>query len=293
MPSLRQNRLPLPAGLLFGVLLLAAGCTGTDKQRTYVARVGTAELTADDLRYMADSTVTAGRSPREAVNDWIVNELLFQEAARRGLTAAESYRRQVDDAKKRLAIAALLDQELYAPDDTVLVNNAAVDAAYEASPDEYVLHEDVVLASYIMFAERDAANGFRSAVLRGMNWSDAVREARRDPKTSSLVLQTAYRQYFTQATMFPPELWKLARSLGRDEVSFVLQTSRGYFVVRSNGIRRQGEAPDLEYVRSEIRQRLLVTERRARYERLVENLRSRYGIDVRMERVDTAGRSQE
>jgi hypothetical protein len=288
MRSDRPSSLYLCTFALAGFMVIAAGCTDTNKHRAYVARVGTAELTEDDLRYLADSSGAVGRSDHEAVNDWIVNELLFQEAARRGLTATDSYRRQVDDAKKRLAIAAVLDQELYAMADTVLVNDAAVDAAYTASPAEYILHEDVVNASYIVFSDRDGANAFRSAVLRGMNWNDAVREANSDPKTAPLVLQTASRQYFTLATMFPPELWKLTRSLGRDEVSFVLQTPQGFCVVKSHGIKRQGESPDLVYVRTEIRQRLLVTERRALYERLVENLRARYGIDIRMELVDTA-----
>jgi peptidyl-prolyl cis-trans isomerase C len=276
-----------------GFLVLAAGCTDSGKQSASVARVGTAELTSDDLRYLADSSGTVGRSRREAVNDWIVNELLFQEAARRGLTASASYRRQVDDAKKRLAIAALLDQELYAPPDTALVNDAAVDAAYAASPGEYVLHEDAVLASYIVFGDRDAANAFRSAVLRGMNWNDATREAHSDPKTAPLILQTASRQYFTQSTMFPPELWKLARSLGRDEVSFVLQTPQGYTVLKSHGVKHQGEVPDLAYVRNEIRQRLLVTERRARYDNLIANLRAKHGVELHLEQMDSAETSQE
>jgi peptidyl-prolyl cis-trans isomerase C len=290
----RPGNRVLPALLAcIGFTAFINGCADSGKQGAYVARVGTAELTSDDLRYLADSSGTAGRSRREAVNEWIVNELLFQEAARRGLTASASYRRQVDDAKKRLAIAALLDQELYAPPDTVLVNDVAVDAAYAASPGEYVLHEDALLASYIVFSDRDAANAFRSAVLRGMNWNDAVREAHSDPKTAPLVLQTASRQYFTQSTTFPPELWKLARSLGREEVSFVLQTPQGYTVVKSHGLKHQGEVPDLAYVRNEIRQRLLVTERRARYDRLIENLRTKHGVELRFEQMDTSGTTQE
>ncbi len=275
--------------LFLGACLLIAGCSDRRQDGRYLARVGTAELTAEDLDFLADSSSITGRSRRDAVNEWIVNELLYQEAARRGLTATSLYRRQIDDAKKRLAIAALLDRELFAANDTVMVNDAAVEAAYKASASDYTLREDVVLASFICFSDRDAANGFRSAVLRGMNWNDAVREAHSDPKTSPLVLRTAHRQYFTQSTMVPTELWRLTRSLGREDVSFVLQAGPGYFVVKSYGVKRQGEAPDLDYVRDDIRQRLLITERRARYEHLVEDLRTRYGIDVKLDGAEEAG----
>jgi hypothetical protein len=271
--------------------LLAAGCTDQAKKPEYVARVGTAELSSEDLRYLADSTRGIGRTSHDAVNDWIVNELLYQEAARRGLTSGDTYRRQVDEAKKRLAISALLDRELFADDDTALVNNAAVDAAYHAAPGDYVLRDNVALASYVLFSSREAANTFRAAVLRGMNWNDAVREARSDPQTAPLVLQTAAHQYFTQATLFPAELWRLTQSLGREEVSFALRAGAGYYVVKCHEVRRKGEAPALEYVRDDIRQRLLIEERRSRYERLVADLRNRYGIDVRLDHMDsTRGR---
>lgn len=269
--------------------LAAAGCGEQAQSPAYVARVGTTELTSEDLRYLADSTRGIGRTSREAVNDWIVNELLYQEAARRGLTSREAFRRQVDEAKKRLAISALLNEVLFSAEDTALVNNAAVEAAYQASPGDYVVREDVALASYIQFSSREAANAFRAAVLRGMNWGDAVREAQSDPLTAPLVLQTAARQYFTQATLFPAELWRLTRSLGREEVSFVLRAGAGYYVVKCHEVRRTGEAPALEYVRDEIRQRLLIEERRSRYDQLVTDLRGRYGIDVRLERMDSTG----
>lgn len=269
--------------------LAAAGCSEQAQTPAYVARVGTTELTSEDLHYLADSARGIGRTPREAVNDWIVNELLYQEAARRGLTSRPAFRRQVDEAKKRLAISALLNDELFSADDTMLVNDAAVEAAYQAAPGEYLLREDVALASYILFSSREAANAFRAAVLRGMNWSDAVGEAQSDPQTAPLVLQTATRQYFTQATLFPAELWKLTRSLGREEVSFVLRAGAGYYVVKGHEVRRKGEPPALAYVWDEIRQRLLIEERRSRYDRLVGDLRGRYGIDVRLERVDSTG----
>ena len=273
--------------------LVAAGCSEQAPKAGYVARVGTTELTSEDLRYLADSTGSIGRASRDAVNDWIINELLYQEAARRGITADDTYRRQVDEAKKRLAIAALLDRELFSADDTTLVNDAAVDAAYSAAPGDYLLREDVALASYILFSSREAATAFRSAVLRGMNWNDAVREARSDPQSAPLVLQTASRQYFTQATLVPAELWRLTQSLGRDEVSFALRAGSGYYVVKGHEVRRKGEAPALEYVRDDIRQRLLIDERRSRYERLVADLRSRYGIDVRLDQVDSVRRQAE
>jgi parvulin-like peptidyl-prolyl isomerase len=275
-------------GWVLLVLLMAiSGCTRESGHKPYIARVGTAEMTEDDLAASTDSLGRVPRQPGEVVNEWIINELLSQEAARRGLTTTDVFRRQMESTKKRLAIAALLEQELFAENDTVLVNDAALTTAFKAAANDYVLREDVVLASYAIFSDRDAANTFRSSVLRGRNWTDALLLARVDSLTAPHLLRAAERQYFTQTTLYPPELWKLARTLARDEVSFVAKTDAGYYVLMVHRVKHQGEIPDFEYVRSDVRQRLLIEERRARYEKLVSDLRARHPVDIRLERVDT------
>lgn len=283
MPLQRSNKgVFLAAGL---AALLLAACSGERGQKPFIARVGTSELTEEDL--LRDSIAGRAIPTREVINEWIVNELLYQEAARRGLTTTDMYRQQVDAAKRRLAIAALLDEELYAPADTALVNDAAINQAFAATGAEYTLHEDVVLASYALFADREIANSFRTMLLRGTNWNEALQQIQTDQKSAPLLLQAATRQYFTQQTLYPQELWKLARSLSRDEVSFVLKVHEGFYVVKVYGIKKQGEIPEIDYVRNDVRQRLLMEERRARYDRLVADLRARHGVEVRMDRVDT------
>jgi hypothetical protein len=262
----------LVGGTLASVLL--AACSGERGGKPFIARVGTSELTEDDL--VRDSSAGQTIPTREAVNEWIINELLYQEAARRGLTTTDEYRRQVDAAKRRLAIVALLDEELYAAADTALVNEAAITQAFAATAADYTLREDVVLASYALFADRETANAFRTSLLRGTSWNEALKSIQTDEKAAPILLQAASRQYFTQQNLYPQELWKLARSLGKDEVSFVLKVNEGFYVVKVYGVKRQGDI-------------LLLEERRARYDRLVAELRARHGVEVRMDRIDTAG----
>lgn len=289
MHSRQHHRAGWPSAIIAAIALLIvfSGCSDNSHRKQFIARVGTSELTEEDL--IQDSLAGQHPASSTAVNDWIVNELLFQEAARRGLTTTDAFRRQVDAAKRRLAIAALLEQELYTPADSALVNEAAIAQAFAASGPQYVLHEDVVLASYALFADRETANSFRSTLLRGTSWADALQQIRDNQKTAPLLLQAATRQYFTQHTMYPQELWKLTHSLGKDEVSYVLTVNDGLYVVKVFGIKRQGDIPDLDYVRTEVRYRLLIDERRTRYERLVADLRSKHGVELRVDRVDSGG----
>jgi len=268
-------------------MVLISGCSRESARRPYVARVDRAELTERDLAAARDTTGDISHRSREYVNEWIVTELLYQEAVRRGLTETDDLQRQLEATKKRLAIAALLEREVYGIDDTLLVSEDSAAAFFRASASTFALREDIVLASYALFDERDAANAFRSAVLRGTPWSDAVTRMERDSLARVHLLQVASRQYFTQGSLYPPELWKLAHSLGKDEVSFVVKGEAGYYVFRPHSIKRQGEIPDWDYVRGEVRDRLLLEQRRIRYEKFLAAVRERHSVDVRIDHADT------
>lgn len=265
----------------------ASGCGRDGGRKPYVARVDRAELTDEDLSLSRDSLGDYHRQSQDYVNDWIVNELLYQEAIRRGLTEGDEFLKQLEATKKHLAIEALLDREVYAVD-TSAVGDEAIAAVYASSAQAYVLRQDVVNASYILFSERDPANAFRSKVLRGTSWNDAVQQVERDSVSRRQLRRVATRQYFTQTSLYPEELWKLARTLGKEEVSFVVKTSDGFCVLKAHGMKRQGDLPDLAYVRNEIRDRLLIEQRKNKYDQLIADLRAKHAVDIRMDHLDTA-----
>jgi hypothetical protein len=103
----------------------------------------------------------------------------------------------------------------------------------------------------------------------------------------------ARNQYFTQATLFPEELWKLARTLPKEEVSYVVKAAAGYYVLTVHALKHVGETPEFEYVKDEVRERLLIERRRTRYEQLVSDLRTRHKVEVNLAVADTAGATGE
>jgi hypothetical protein len=120
-----------------------------------------------------------------------------------------------------------------------------------------------------------------------------VRQTRADSLAGRYLLAVARNQYFTQATLFPEELWKLAHTLARDEISFAVRTSAGFYVLIVHAVRRAGDPPDFEFVRHDVRDRLLIEHRRARYEKLVADLRSRASVEIQPDTTDTSGASND
>ena len=273
--------------VLAATLLLLGGCSGRSGDGGYVARVNATVLTQDEIAHSHDSLGEIGASTREYVNDWVVTELLYQEAERRGITDAPEFQKQLAQTHKRLAVAALLERELFQGVDSTVAGDEAVAAYYEASAATFTLREDVVLASTVLFSDREYANAFRTKVLRGTSWEETLRQMGADTNTNARPLHSAHRQYFTRMTLFPEELWKLARTIPREEVSFPLKADAGYTILRTHERYRQGDIPPLIYVWKEVQERLMMDARRWRYDELVSTLRERHSVDVRRNPPDT------
>jgi hypothetical protein len=264
-------------------------CTKEAPPKLFVARVDQALLTAEELAGVHDSLAPA-QHKREYINDWVNAELLYQEAMRRGFGDDDRVHRQIESATRRLVIGALLERELYGEEN---VSEDEIVTLYNAGGDAFRLHEDVANVSYALFDSRDGANAFRDKLVRGIAWSVAVQEVEKDSLLKPTLKQVATRQFFTQSNLYPAELWKLARNLGKDEVSFVVRTDIGYYILISHGLRKQGEIPELDHVRNEVRDRLIIERRRLRYERLLAGLRARHSVEVRLAEGDTSSRTHE
>ncbi len=276
---LRRNSSVIPAAVL--LLFIAGGCGGPGKKGDYVARVNNAVLTQEDLVVTRDSLGAPTALSKEYVNEWIVTELLFQEAERRGVPDAPEFQAQLEQARKRMAVAALLQQQVYSTVDTAAITTEAVAAAFKASGDAYALREDLVQASLVLFRDRDAASSFRTTVLRGTSWDEALQRVMSIPAQQAQIIRTADHRYFTRTSLYPEELWRLARSLPREEVSFPVKASDGYYILRVHQAFRQGELPPMEYVSGEVREHLLMDMRRQKYEDFIRTLRERHTVDIR------------
>jgi len=233
-------------------------------------------LTEDQLPTPIDSSA----SSREFVNEWVTTELLYQEALRRNMVKTEEMQRRLEEVEKKMAIETLLNQELY--EDSSDITGEAITGYFAAHRKDFVLREDIALLSMVLFDDRDAANTFRTRVLRGASWENAVTTAQRDSLLHSHLLRTLGRQFFSQSILYPVELWKVARTLQPEAVSFVVSTDEGYYVLRMHDFKKQGEEADIEYVTEEIRDHLMIEARRQMYDSLLAKLRSRFPVEVRL-----------
>lgn len=256
------------------LLFITIGCSRKEANKNVVARLDNRTLTLEEIRTNTDTSMELSDAQiQQYIQRWLIEETLYREAVKRGLDRTEEVNKKIEGVRKQLSINALLDREIYAQG---LINFSEQDIKqyYDVHIKEFNLTNDVVLVSYALFKDRDAATQFRNLVLKGINWRDAIEQM------LSSVLGVVDSSYENQASLRPPELWRVAVNAIPREISFPINTKNGYYVLVVWKTLKRGQPADLMLVREEINNRLTVERRQKLFENFVDSLRSRHSIEV-------------
>ncbi len=265
---------------LFFTILGVVGCRREPSINPAVARFDNKTLTADDIHVRFDSSRGLTQAQlQQYVQRWLKDELVYREALARGFGNSKDINDRLTDIRRQLIINEFLDKEVY-NDRSAASAPEEIQAYYNAHQPEFVLRSDVALISYVVFSDRDAANRFRNAVLRGARWSEAVESLLRDTQRAAKVLTKGDSLYHTQASFLPADLWRVASTAALNQPSFPISTTEGFYVLIVWQFGRQGQPADIHYVDGEIRSRLAIERRSHTYDSLIANLRANHSVEI-------------
>jgi hypothetical protein len=270
---------------------LLVGCAEQERQEQVLARVNDQALTKEMVQQLMDSSQAI--SPvqlQQFANRWVTSELIYQEARQRGIDASDEVMRKTNDAKKQLAIAALLEKEVYAAA-AADIRQDEIATYYQTHREEFLLKSDVVWLSVAVINKLDPATEFRIAASGSSGWNTAVESF--EKKSLSGLISVSDSIFYSQASLYPPELWRVASLLKTGDVSFPVQTSAGYFVMKSHGQFKAGTTAPLSQVHSVIYERLLMERRQQRYTDFVESLRRKNTIQLYLSSTDSLNQRSE
>ena len=262
------------------------GCGEQHQNGRIVARVNDQVLTLEMIEAQSDSSHKPSNDElRQYVNRWVTNELLFQEALHKGYDASDEIRLKMAEAHKQLSIAGLLEKEVYDLAEKSITSNDIL-AYYQSHLGEFSLNDDLIRLSVAVFNRNDIATQFRAIALGPQGWQEAVAAFRSDVTKGMISYSDSL--FFSQSTLYPSELWKIAAILGQYEVSFPVKTSAGFFVIRLLGQHRKGTTAPLSYVQEEIRQRLAMERRRQKYQEFIQRLRTKHTVQLMFSQSDSS-----
>lgn len=262
------------------VLALQAGCYRRPSGDDVLARVGDAVLTRNEALRMIDTSFgNIDEQLRRYTAAWVNHELIYQEAKRHGIESSLDFQEKILNMKRELLIQEFLRRFLYS--DTSKISDDQLRQYYAEHQKEFFVREQVIKVNMIGFRTREHASAFGASIARGMMWDTAVAAIKnRSPLNQEIIAEVSQR-YVSQTTLFPEELWKVARTLNIQEPSYPVRTTDGYFIIQVLEQHQPGDTATYELVRDEVKERFLVEQTRRRYEELLGTLRKKTTVDVK------------
>ncbi len=279
MNGAQENARKVKISFVIACVAFACGACKQEPRGTVIARVGDVELTMERARTHIDSSRGAADFQlREYAANWTTTELLYREASRLGMDNTPELQQQLADVRRQLVTERYLATILTGNADDIIEDSAK--AYFLAHGKEFLVRENMIRLHIMTSPSREQAGSFATSVVQRGSWGSAVKAFFPDSARPRGVNNDVPPQYYTQSTLYPPELWKVASSLGVNEVSFPVRSGESYYVLQLLNTAQQGKPADYEIVRDEVRQRIIIERKRRQYADLLGTLRSRYTVEL-------------
>ena len=264
--------------LLLTLLGVSSGCGVNHSEVDYVARVGNRVLTQDEL-HASMQLLHVGLDSIEArqqiIGEWVTNELMAQEAVRRGLRSDPEVQRLLEENERSVLISALMNDFLAI--ESIAPTRGDIEAYFAQHQERLLLREDYIRVRYLSTQRGDEAarvrDQLRDATVAGSAdsaWTALVSRYAADAEASTRIAAN----YYPQSRIFPIQsLHDVLTQLERNQI-VVLEERGTFHLVQLVDRRPAGSLPEIDWVRDEIMERIIIEHRKQMIARQVQRLRT-------------------
>jgi len=260
--------------LLAGVLAIAA-CSKEQKKDDFIARVNDSYLTREEFASLADTSNLNSAQKEQLIKKWIYQEVLFQEAAKEGITKDKDYLNIIKKSSYELAAAMLLEK--YESSEEINYSDDDLINYYESDKNYFRLNSDSYQLNKVSFSSEDKAIKFRSLALDG-DWKKAVNVFVSD---SSLIknIESVFEE---ENNIYPVQLSRIIKDFYPDEISIVIAEKPGYYsIVQLLNKYNKQSVPPFEIIKSKVEKRFTAEKKKLLVEEYLKTLYSENEIEIK------------
>jgi len=226
----------------------------------------------------------AGR--RQLLDQVVLISLMSQEARRLGIDKQDDVAKRIKEAADNIMVQELTRQQISGD---VVVSDEDVAAYYQENKKDFVRPEQIN-ASVIMFAagagaaadvkkeKNKLARETQKRLKKGADFADVAREVSEDQRTQRRGGVTGFFAEGRRERIYGKKFEETAFALKQGEISDVIETEFGYFIVRLDD-RQPRTEESLEAAKPKIERRLQQSKQREAYENYVESLKEKYPVN--------------
>jgi hypothetical protein len=256
-------------------VVLIAGCQESSDKTDYVARVNDSYLSGSDLLGILDSSNVDDNFKAEVIRNWILKELLYQEAISEGILNEQDFKRILEKSKKELAGSLLLKN--FSSNVTLDYQPKEVEEYYNHSKMEFSFGSNSFKLNIATFSNQNNAVQFRSLLLIN-GWDEAVTQYSDD----STLLSVSNGIILSEQDIYPQQLARIVNGLHPLEISIVISDDAGYHTVAQvlNNFKK-GTIPPFDIIKESVEERFIANKKKQLLDNYIDELYSKSDIEIK------------
>jgi hypothetical protein len=256
-------------------VVLIAGCQESSDKTDYVARVNDSYLSGSDLLGILDSSNVDDNFKAEVIRNWILKELLYQEAISEGILNEKDFKRILEKSKKELAGSLLLKN--FSSNVTLDYQPKEVEEYYNHSKMEFSFGSNSFKLNIATFSIQNNAVQFRSLLLIN-GWDEAVTQYSDD----STLLSVSNGIILSEQDIYPQQLARIVSGLHPLEISIVISDDAGYHTVAQvlNNFKK-GTIPPFDIIKESVEERFIANKKKQLLDNYIDELYSKSDIEIK------------
>lgn len=261
--------------ILFSLVLASAGCSEETKKKDFVARVNDSYLTREEFASLVDTTNLNSDQKEQIIENWVYDEILYQQAQKDGIINSEEYHKIINSSKRKLAATMLLDK--YSADEIEDFSDDELLEYYEKNKNYFKSSSNSYLINKVTFVDEDKAIKFRYAAINE-NWETAV-----NLFTSDSSIRKNYLYHLVdENNIYPYQLSRILKDFYPLEISIVITEKAGYYsVVQLVKDFETGTILPIEVVREEVKKRFLSEKKTELIKNYLKELYSQSEVEIK------------
>jgi peptidyl-prolyl cis-trans isomerase C len=263
--------------VVFICFIFAASCAKDSSQKTYVAKIDGTIITKEDaqaeinnLPEVAKDFFKGQEGAARFVDELVKKELLYIEAKKRGWDKGADFQRKVEEFKKITLINQLLDKEIEA---LSKVTDKEIKEYYDKHKEDFMASNQVRLSHIVVKTDEDAKKVYER-LKKGEDFAKIASEMSLDKASANSGgdIGSFKRGEMTQ------QLEEVAFRLKKGEISMPIKLKDGIHILKVADVK--GTILEFDKVKGLIAQRLTAEKQRDSFDKLIENLKKSYKIDI-------------
>lgn len=256
-------------------ILLVSGCK---KEKgaggKIIAKVGKESFTLEDFmeQVPAQFLIQTSASDRELLlESWVANEIVYQEAIRKGFLKKPEIQEKFDQFKKQLLTNAYMQEILK---EIQFVSDLEARSHFEKNKDDY---NSIVEISHISSASKEQAEEIHAKLKKGVSFASLAKEYSTDSETADNegYLGSFRRGELASYPLFEEAVFKLKEAR---EISDVVETEFGFDIIKLHS--RKKSPVSYEDVYKAIILQLRTEKFQKRTKAVVDSLKEVYSYEI-------------